>query len=232
MNYYELVTTVLLKKELSYLSSYETLSNFINKAMLKDNLLKEIHTNKKPTLYCFSSLYPVEKSKVYQKGRVYIFRLRSIDKKFISHLMATLKQTESETFNIINSELKTKSQRPIEELVLITPLILTTEEGYKLPETNQLLYVENRIKDILEKKYKQYYGENITADPFLLSVEKTNHKPIKIPYKNINFLGNKFKLTVDSSDNAQKLATFGLACGVGEKVSIGASFANANFVRR
>lgn len=232
MNYNELVVSVLLKEELPYRDSYYHLSSLINQAMFSDNRLKEVHTNKTAKMYTFSSLYPVEKTKCYQKGRVYIFRLRSIDKSFITHLKTALKTTSSDSFHIINIELITKRQRPIEELVAITPMVFTTEQGYLLPEENQLLYVEERVKALLEKKYKLYYGEDIHLDQFAHSVEQISRKPIKIPYKNINLLGYKFKFGIDMSVEAQELATFALAVGLGEKTSLGCGYSLANFVRR
>lgn len=231
MNYYELICTTVLKGPVNYENSFTLLSNHINKVLLNHPQLKAIHINKKEKLYTFSSFYPIERNKVYQKGRVYIFRLRSIDKTFITYLMTSMKTISSETFQIISSELITKKKRLIQELVAITPIVLTTETGYTLPEINPLQFVETRLRGLLEKKYYQHFGKSITAVQLSERIEQVNNKPIKLPYKNIHLLGNKFKLEIDLTDEAQTLATMALACGLGEKTSLGFGYTLANFVK-
>lgn len=232
MKYYELIHSVVLKQDIPYTKSFEMLSQYINQAMLKDTKLKELHINKATKLYNFSSFYPLETDKIYKKGRVYIFRMRSIDQSTISKLMVAMKKVSHQGLQIISSELVTKKQKPIQELVSLTPIVLTTELGYALPEVNRLDFVENRLKGLLEKKYKQYFNNTMQTEQLSLHIEQKNYKPIKIPYKNIHLLGNKFKLEIDMTDEAQALATMALACGLGEKTGLGFGYVVANYVRR
>ncbi|GMQ61779.1 CRISPR-associated endoribonuclease Cas6 [Vallitalea maricola] len=232
MKYYELINSVVIKQDISFSDSFTKLSEYVNKAMFRNNTLKQIHKDNKVKLYNFSSFYPIEKDKTYKKGRVYIFRIRSIDQQFLTNLMTSMKTTSVETLQIINSELVTKKQKPIKELVSITPVVMTSEEGYKLPELNQLEFVEKRLKELLEKKYSTYFNKTLSVDQLAINIQRTNYKPIKIPYKNINLLGYKFKLEIDLTDEAQTLATIALATGLGEKTSLGFGYSVANFIRR
>jgi CRISPR-associated endoribonuclease Cas6 len=232
LKYYELINSVVLKQDIPFAYSSSKISEYINKSMLRNNELKQIHKNNKVKLYNFSSFYPIEKNKIYTKGRVYIFRIRSIDQQFLTNLMTSMKTTSVDTLQIINSELVIRKQKPIKELVSITPVVITSEEGYKLPELNQLEFVENRFKELLEKKYCTYFNKTLSVDQLAINIQRMNHKPIKIPYKNINLLGYKFKLDIDLTDEAQTLATLALATGLGEKSSLGFGYCVANFIRR
>lgn len=229
MEYYEIVVTTLLKADITYTKSFEWLSNFINKAMLGHDDLKAIHLNKKLKLYTFSSFYPIEKDKTYKKGRVYIFRIRSIDKNFIDNLHTILKKIYHNDLHILSTELITKNQKFIKELISLTPIILSSDQGYHLPSKNQLIYVEERIKNLLERKYEAFYGEKIHVDQLCSTVVKANKVPIKLPYKNMHFIGNKFRFIIDESEASQKLATMALATSMSEKSSLGMGFAVANF---
>jgi CRISPR-associated endoribonuclease Cas6 len=200
--------------------------------MFGNNILKQIHKDNKVKLYNFSSFYPIERDKIYKKGRVYIFRVRSIDQEFLTNLMTSMKNTSMNTLQMISSELVIRKQKPIKELVSITPVVITSEKGYKLPEINQLEFVEKRLKELLEKKYNTYFNETLSVDTLAINIQRMNHKPIKIPYKNINLLGYKFKLEIDLTDEAQTLATLALATGLGEKTSLGFGYSVANYIRR
>ena len=41
-----------------------------------------------------------------------------------------------------------------------------------------------------------------------------------VKYKNIKFIGNKFKVWVNEDEKSQKLALIAMACGLGEKNTI------------
>lgn len=232
MKYYELINSVVLKQDIPFTYSSSIISEYINKAMLRNNELKQIHKNNEVKRYNFSSFYPTEKNKIYTKGRVYIFRIRSIDQQFLTNLMTSMKTTLVDTLQIINSELIIRKQKPIKEIVSITPVVITSEEGYKLPELNQLEFVEKRLKALLEKKYNTYFDKTLSVNELAINIQRTNDKPIKIPYKNIHLLGYKFKLEIDLTDEAQTLATLALATGLGEKTSLGLGYCIPNFIRR
>jgi len=232
MKIYEFVHTIVLKQELNYLDSFQVISKYLNRSMIGDDYLKEVHTNHQQNIYNFSGLYPVEKNVPYQKGRVYIFRVRSLDRIFLEKIKEQIKQTKDPYFQSIAWELIEKKEGKIKELVSITPVVLTTQKGYLLPEENPLDFVEKRLRALLEQKYKQFFDQSIDIKTFANGLTLMSRAPIKIPYKNIHILGHKFRIQVETSKEAQLAANLALATGLGEKTSIGFGFAIANYVGR
>lgn len=78
----------------------------------------------------------------------------------------------------------------------------------------------------IQKKYNQIYTEKIDID-FIKEIRQTNNKPIKIPYKNIYLLGNKFEITVKDDPISQNLAYLALSIGLLEKNAEGFGFCRA-----
>ena len=83
--------------------------------------------------------------------------------------------------------------------------------------------VKNRILANIQKKYKNIYNTQVDID-FIKAIKKINRQPIKIPYKNINMLGNKFEIEVKDDPMSQSLAYLAISVGILEKNSIGFGF--------
>ena len=56
------------------------------------------------------------------------------------------------------------------------------------------------------------------------NIKKINRKPVKIPYKNINILGNKFEVQIKEDPMSQNLAYLILSVGLLEKNTLGLGF--------
>lgn len=226
MNYYNLKVAIMLKNELRYESTYETLSKFISYSMLKDKELKEKHERNEYKNYVFCSLYPIEKDSIYKLNKIYTFDIRSIDLNFIIKIKQLLSMTENENIKVIMSSIENSQQRNINKLITLTPAIITTEKGdYKIDGNIEL--VKDRIIANTQKKYKNIFNEELTVD-FIDDIIQTNIKPIKIPYKGIYLLGNKFEVTVKQDDESQKLAYLNLAIGMLEKNAEGFRILQSN----
>ncbi len=228
---YEAVFTVVLKKDIPYLNSFTVLSEALNYSMLNSRELKKAHKDLMPKYYNFSGLYPVEKNRAYQKGRIYVFRVRCLEESFAHQIIQCMKASSFEVMDLIATDLKKKDEGHIRELVSITPIVLTSDEGYVLPEHNPLEFIEKRIIGLLEKKYHNYYEEKIQVPQFCNGLIKTNRIPIKIPYKSIHFLAHKVKMQIADNPEAQKLANLALATGIGEKTSLGMGYVVANYYK-
>ena len=114
------------------------------------------------------------------------------------------------------------SKRNINKLITLTPAIITTEKGdYDIKE--DIEFVKNRILANTQKKYKKIYDTQIDID-FIKEIRKTNKTPVKIPYKNINMLGNKFEIQIKEDPMSQNLAYLNLSVGLLEKNSLGLGF--------
>ena len=87
-------------------------------------------------------------------------------------------------------------------------------------------FVKKRMLDNIQKKYNNIFDTDIKED-FIKNVKQTNLKPIKIPYKNINLLGNKFEIEVKEDPISQNLAYLALSIGLLEKNALGFGFCRA-----
>lgn len=225
MQYYNLKLSVILKKDIRAEEAYEKLSNLISYAMLKDNNLKLLHEENKYKNYVFCNLYPVEKDSIYKCNNVYYFDIRGIDLKMLMKLKQVLNVAENENFKVIQASFETSMQRKITKLITLTPVIITTEIGdYDIKY--DLDFVKNRLVANIQKKYKSIYNTEADVD-FIKEIIKTNKKPMKIPYKNIHMLGNKFEIMVKEDPISQNLAYLMLSVGCGEKNSLGFGFCMA-----
>ena len=225
MKYYNLKVTVLLKQSIESVETYEKISNLIAYAMLKDLILKKLHEENTYKNYVFCNLYPIEKNTVYKKGNIYTFDLRGIEFGKMIKLKQVLETTENEDFKVIQINFQTGTQRNIKKLITLTPAIISTEKGdYDIKEDMNL--VKNRILANTQKKYKNIYHTEINMD-FIENIKKINRKPVKIPYKNINILGNKFEVQIKEDPMSQNLAYLILSTGILEKNSQGFGFCKA-----
>ena len=111
MNYYELTCTTLLLKDIYFDSVGEELGKNINNSMLLDKELSQIHQKKGYKYYVYDNFFPREKEKIYKKGNVYIFRIRSIDKELMLKFRRTLSNYRSKDgIQILSTEFKIYKQ--------------------------------------------------------------------------------------------------------------------------
>lgn len=224
MNYYNLKIALMLKHEMKYEETYSKISNFIAYAMLQDKELKEKHKKNEYKNYVFCGLYPVEKDQTYKTDKIYTFDLRSIDVKFVLKIKQLISIVNSEDFKIIMSNLENSNQRRINTLLTLTPAIITRNGNYLI--NDDLNFVKKRILDNTQKKYKNIFNKELDVD-FIENIEQVNIKPIKISYKNIFMLGNKFKIDIKQDEDSQNLAYINLAVGLLEKNAQGFGFCKA-----
>lgn len=226
LQYSELVVSVILKKDIPFASSYEFISNLISRAMFDDPRFKELHKENTFKFYTFCSFYPLEKSKVYQKGRVYITNIRSLSADLILSLKRLLPYT-SYPIKIVSIEMKMHEYHPISELITLTPAIATVSDKCWTKDDGIIL-LRDRVHVNALKKYRTYFGEMVEPeDNFIEYIRQTNQKPIKIPYKNTSLVGNKLVLGVKPDEVSQKLAFTALGTGILEKNSLGMGYCYA-----
>ncbi|WP_055666011.1 CRISPR-associated endoribonuclease Cas6 [Desnuesiella massiliensis] len=226
MKLWEMTITVMLKKDIYFQDCGYIIGKNINKSMLLDNHLKEIHPQKQYKGYIFNNFYPIEKDKFYKKDRVYVFNIRSLSGEFIKRLESCILNLNSDDFNIISISKKEIEQENIERLYTETPLIITVDNKPWLQEGGDLDLFIHRLEDNIEKKYKSFFNEDIDVrDKFIKSIEFKNRKPMQFNYKGIKLLANKVSIEVQDNEAAQKAAFLARAVGLGEKNSaIGAGF--------
>ena len=228
MEYYELTLTVQLAEDLDYTLANDRLGQEISNAMLKDSELIELHGRKGFKHYSFNSFYPVEKDGVYKAGRVYIFKIRSLDQSFIKKIKVLLSSNDAELFKVLSTQPKTVKKNFISNLYTLTPVIVTIEDGKPWVKEEDFLLLQKQLQSNLEKKYNDFFDTEFDKNAdfsFIQRIELLNRKPMVVKYKRIKFLGNKFKIWVNEDEKSQKLAFTAMACGLGEKNTIiGAGF--------
>ncbi|MEA4847442.1 MAG: CRISPR-associated endoribonuclease Cas6 [Clostridiaceae bacterium] len=219
MEFYEMTVTLLLHENLLFTESNEKIGNLISAAMHLDAGMAEKHRQKGYKFYTFNNLYPIEADKRYKAGRAYVFTLRSLDWTFINKLKLLLNKVNSSEFKILSAAVKTQKMRFIEKMTTLTPAVITVDNRNWVGGDDVLLLI-NRLHANLEKKYRNFYGEELdTIQNFIQRIELLNQKPVVHKYKDTKMFGNKLRITVNDDEMSQKLAFVGLACGIGEKNS-------------
>ncbi|MCY6958372.1 CRISPR-associated endoribonuclease Cas6 [Clostridium brassicae] len=225
MNFVELTVTVMLKRNIFFADSGYIIGKNINKAMLLDKDLKELHPKKEYKHYVFNSFYPLEKDKIYKSDKLYIFKIRGLNFEFMEKIKICLQRLESNDFKVISVAASQVKQRHINELYTVTPVIITIDNKPWL-QGEDLEIFKNRVEANLEKKYKDFFNEDINIQGrFIKRLKFKNRMPMYFNYKGIKLLANKVSIEVQDDEEAQKIAFMAMAVGVGEKNSaIGAGF--------
>ena len=223
---YELRTTVILKEDIELNDTYEKLGTLINYSMGKDSDLSKLHeVHKKFKHYCFSSLYPTEKDRVYKSDNYYTFSLRSSKVFLINKFKKVLTGLENNDFIIIDSELREYNKSKIKCIESITPVVITVcdkenSRSWNILKDDKEIFYET-IGNNLIKKFNDIEKMNISLNykDFINSIAIKNNIATIVNYKGIKLLG--YKVLIDFKENiiAQELANICLTDGIGGKNS-------------
>ncbi len=236
MEFYQIYCTIYLKRDIYFLDAFNVLSKFISYSLCQVENLKDFHNKNSFKNYCFSTISPPQKDKVYKEAQIYSFILRSLEKKFIKALEPKLRENINNPYlQVLKTEFKTIKQFHINELYSISPCITTIDNLGKKPtfwtidKDGDILKLAKQLQDNLEKKYKAFYGKKLEAKQnFIQLLQIKNQKPQSIFFtkdgKTIRLFGNKFHMVINQDDVSQKLAFLALACGLGEKQSYGGGY--------
>ncbi|MCG8541155.1 MAG: CRISPR-associated endoribonuclease Cas6 [Clostridia bacterium] len=225
MKYFEIRVTSYLKKDVMMKNVGEVLSKHINYCMSKSDFLYRLHEQKIPKLYCYDYMFPLEKGKKYDKGRVYVFRIRTPMEKIASEMRRTLTTYETDFIKPLGLELRVKKFTRVEELYTLTPVVATiNKKNWTREDSMDIIW--KMIDNNLEKKCKMIFGEAFEIKESSIEfLEIKNNKTIVVDYKGGKVLGNKFSMRFKSDELSQKMAYAALASGLLEKSSsIGAGF--------
>jgi CRISPR-associated endoribonuclease Cas6 len=226
MKYFELVVTLSLQEDIPFLSSYGYIGNLISRAMANDDNLRKLHKDAGFKFYTFCCFQPIEKDKIYRKGRIYVTNIRSLSVDFILTLRKVI-SIVNHPVKVIATDIRMYEQRLITELITLTPTVATLSNRCWTKEDG-LVVLRERIHNNAAKKYRDFFGElTEPKDTFIEYIQQTNRKPFKIPYKQVNLLGNKLVIGVKPDEDSQKLAFTALGAGVLEKGSIGMGYCRA-----
>ncbi|NFH81375.1 MULTISPECIES: CRISPR-associated endoribonuclease Cas6 [Clostridium] len=227
MNFIELTATVMLKKDIYFADGGYIIGKNINKLMLLDEELKELHPKKEYKHYVFNNFYPLEKDKFYKKDKLYVFKIRGLKHDFMQKVHNCLQILNSDDFKVISVASNEMKITSIKELYTVTPVIITIDNKPWLQHDDLELF-KDRLEANLEKKYKDFFDEDINIQgKFIKNIIFKNRMPMGFSYKSIKLLGNKVGIEIQENDEAQKIAFVAMGAGLGEKNSaVGAGFCN------
>lgn len=228
---YEFKSRIRFRQNLSHELMAEKFAYFVDSVLGKNEEYLYLHNNKEYKPYVFDSAFPIEKDGMYKKGNVYTVRVRTIRKDLVQYFSAQLPFHETKEFQGAGGELRIIPQKPIQQIYSLTPILIKNyDTGYwrghmTLPE------FEEQLKVNLIKKYKFFTGKELDEDFMLYDyMEFRNRKPIKIPYKDINLLGDKISFQISNHSTAQELAYLAIGVGAGENNSRGCGFMNYKYL--
>lgn len=200
---------------------------FLDQELVKDACFAELHQKNQFKGYCYDSLYPIERDKIYKKNGIYTLTVRTIAPELARYFATQAVNGYTQSVKALTAEVKVIPQKPIELLYTLTPVILKCEKkGFWRDTLSVEQYVE-RLKINLLKKWRQFYGEKLPEDFELFTgIEFLNKVPIKVEYKNIHLLGDKLRLYIAENETAQNLAQLAIGAGMGEMNSRGCGACN------
>lgn len=227
---YEYKSRIRFQQNLSYEKVTEKITYFVDSILGKEEKYLEFHKSTDYKGYVFDLPYPIERDGIYKKDKIYTVRLRTVKQDLAEYFSWKLPFHQIEEFRGVGGELRIIPQKPLEQIYSVTPVLIKNNDGYWKGNL-KLSEFEERLKANLIKKYR-YFTEEVLDENFMLYdfIEFRNKKPIKIPYKGINLLGDKVSFHVASNADAQKLAYLALGVGIGENNSRGLGFMNYQYV--
>ncbi len=231
MKVYEFKLKVYVLENMNSKRSLEYISQLIDKSFLKNKELSDFHEENAFKNYVHNSFYPVEKSKIYQKGNIYTIIIRTVDERLADHFEKYLANEYTRYLKALTVEKNIIPDKGIiEKIYSITPAVAKFEEGY-WRKSESIGNYEKRLEENLVKKYNDYFNKKIEENFELFTFLKfDNMKPIASEFKNIQLLGDKLTLYVAENKMAQKLAYFALGVGILELNSRGFGYVNCKWL--
>ena len=202
------------------------LTAFIDKGFLENEELLQMHEENKFKNYCYDLPYPIEKDKIYKKGKIYTVTIRTIDPRLAKYFQEVCVNSYTDEVKGLTSEIRIIPKKVIDSIYTLTPVILKDDKGYWRKHM-QLAEFENQLKVNLIKKWNAFTGEKLSEDFNLYTLlEFLNETPVPMEYKSRKLLGDKIRLQIADNETAQKLAYMALGTGLLSMNSRGAGYVN------
>ena len=228
---YEISVKVFTLRDFQQEEASFVISGFVDVCLSKDIKYLEFHNKNCYKGYVIDMPYPLEPGGTYKKEKVYTVRIRMIHKELMNYLMENLGNTTSEYFKGLTTHVRVIPKKHISKIYSITPVLMKLGEGGYWKSNISFEQYEHLLKTNLIKKYNTFMNTKIDEGfQFYTNIRKLNRVPIKIKFKNIALLGDKFEIEVADNEMAQELAYLALAAGIGENNSRGCGFVNYKYL--
>lgn len=202
------------------------LTSFIDKGFATTESLMDMHKENRYKNYCYDMPFPIEKDKLYKKGKIYTVTVRTADSVLADYFYRECVNVFTEDIKGLTAEIRIIPKKTIETIYSLTPVILKDEMGYWKTHMGIEAF-ESRLKINLIKKWNQLENDKIDENFQLYTLlEFSNKEPIVMEYKNVRLLGDKLRLKIADNAAAQGLAYMALGTGIAEMNSRGAGFVN------
>lgn len=231
MDVTELSTKVYLTKNIAANEMMREIAGLIDLTLGKSEEYLDFHNSKTYKGYVFDGFYRVETDGVYKEGRIYTFRLRTIDDDLVKYLEQYLPVAYTKCIKVLTINKRIIPKKYIERIYSLTPVLIKNDKGYWRTHVSVDEY-ERRIRENLIKNYNYVIGGKLDENfEFFTHLKFDNKKPIAVPYKNdINLLGDKITVYISENNTAQDLAYFALAAGIGENSARGFGFCGYKYL--
>ncbi|HHV08847.1 MAG TPA: CRISPR-associated endoribonuclease Cas6 [Clostridiales bacterium] len=228
---FELSTKMYLLNSIAAEETPRKLSALIDRTLGKKEEYLLFHRQNAYKNYSLDGFFPIEKGGIYKEGKIYIFRIRTVDKDLAEYLEKSLFTAYTNDMKVLTVATRVIPKKHIEKIYTLTPLVIKNDYGYWRSNMSLEEY-EERIGINLIKNYKQFYNCKLDEDfELFTSIEFNNCKPIAVPMKNnISLLADKITLHISENSKAQALAYFALGVGLGENGPRGFGFCGYKYL--
>ena len=227
---FELPLKICILSPLPFLQAAEKIGRFIESALWEVGLYPpDDEASYAGWPYTFDLPFPIESGLIYQPGKIYTVRIRTIRQELAEFFVRRLPVHQSEEMQGLSGELKIIPRFALEKVYTLTPVVMKMKCGYwrnrmKVPE------YEERLKRNLIRKYRLFGERTLSADfPLSCDLSFTNRKPVRVPYQDKALLGDKLSLTASQNESAQELLYMALGTGMGENNTGGCGFLSYRF---
>lgn len=226
MSNFEINVKVYLVSDILQEDCQKEITKVIDEVLANDCKFLNFHNKNYFKNYCFNSLYPLAKDKVYKEDSIYSFQIRTASLELAEYFSVNLKSVFTSSIKVLKVDVRKIPLKHIDKIFSITPVVLKSDNGYWKGGLS-LGDFERRIKENLIKKYNQITGEKIDENfPLFVALEFKNKKPIAIKYKGKKLLGDKISLKIADDQLSQKIANLAIGCGIGEMNARGYGYVN------
>ena len=224
MKVFEIIAKVYLLKDILFEDVQTKIFKFMDTVLARTDETLKFHNSNEYKNYCFNSFYPLEKDGVYKEDSIYTITIRTVNKDLALYFKNKLPNVYTNEIKGLKTEMKIISNRKIEKIYAMTPLIIKNDDGYwkNLISKDEF---ERRIRENLIKKHNDLKNEKMCEEFKLYSsISFDNNKPIPRKYKGKILLGDKITLEIADDEVSQEIAYMALGTGIGEMNARGFGF--------
>lgn len=219
--FFEINIRVYTKTKIALEDVGKRLTYLVDSVIIKDEKYLLMHKTNIFKPYIFNYLYPVEKAKEYKDETLYTFQIRTLDSNLMDYLCDALPKQETNELLVVQVNRKIIYKRnQLTKLYSITPTIIKVEEGVYWRNANyELQDLKEQFRNHSIKKWNTFFPnrkiEQSDNVPVFTEIRHLNKDmPIKVSYKNINLLGDKFEFMISDDYKSQQIAFLILCTGL------------------